>query len=114
MDTNNSRCFQWTNHKTQQSSSAKCVRKNRENTKSKQEEAEVLHDGVGLHTTAHGGLILLQMDIPEKSSARGDPHDMGTPMTRGEQKCEDEVEAAINHCVLAVIFLVTLHYSGME
>lgn len=54
------------------------------------------------------------MDIPEKSSARGDPHDMGTPMTRGEQKCEDEAEAAINHCVLAVIFLVTLHYSGTE
>lgn len=32
---------------------------------------------------------------------------------RGEQKCEDEGEAAIN-CVLAVTSLATLHCSGME
>lgn len=53
----------------------KRVRKNRGNIKSKQEEAEVLHDRVGLHTTAHGRLRLLQMDIPEKAQAMGTIHE---------------------------------------
>lgn len=53
--------------------------KNRGNIKSDQEKEEMLHGGVDLHSTAHGRLILLQMDIPEKCSAHGDT-------TRGEDK----------------------------
>lgn len=52
----------------------KRVRKNRGKIKTKQEKVEVLHGGVGLHTTAHGRLMLLQMAIPKRSSAHRTPH----------------------------------------
>lgn len=91
MDTNHSRWLQWTKllskvcgttlktdlrkrkKSTRELGKIKRARKNRGNIKSKQEKAELLHGGVDLHTTAHGRLMLLQMDIPKKISAHGDP-----------------------------------------